>query len=77
MKCINPEADEGQSFGYSTLEFETKSDHGTFDMATGIFTVKTAGIYQFNFSGFVKTDKDKIFCEAPLGFGISVGWCMA
>jgi len=58
VKCINPEAEEGQYFGYSTLEFETKSEHGTFDMATGIFTVKTAGIYQFNFSGFVKTDKD-------------------
>ena len=58
VKCINPEAEEGQYFGYSTLEFETKSEHGTFDLSTGSFTVKTAGIYQFNFSGFVKTDKD-------------------
>lgn len=54
VKCINPDAAKGQSFGYSSLEFDTEIQHGIFDLKTGIFTVKTPGFYQFNFSAHVK-----------------------
>lgn len=56
VKCINPAPARGQSFGFSSREFQDKKEHGKFDLSTGIFTVKTAGIYQFNFSGHVTTD---------------------
>ena len=56
-KCINPDALHGESFGFSSLEFETKEEHGSFDLPTGIFTAKTAGIYQLNFSGHVLVDE--------------------
>ena len=31
-----------------------RADYGDFDLQTGIFTVKTAGIFQFNFVGIVQ-----------------------
>jgi len=52
--CSNPGAGPNQSLAYSNLEFETRTDHGEFDLKTGIFTVTTAGIYQFQFSGHVQ-----------------------
>jgi len=39
---------------FYSLEFDTKTEHGDFDIKTGIFTVKTSGIYQFNFNGHAK-----------------------
>ena len=53
--CINPDAFQGQSFGFSALEFDTKREHGSFKLKTGIFTVKTPGLYLFNFSAHVST----------------------
>ena len=58
FKCANSEAPEGHSIGYANLDFETKGEHGSFHLSTGIFSVKTAGIYQLNFSGHVATNKD-------------------
>ena len=52
--CSNPGAGPNQSLAYSNLEFEIRTEHGDFDLKTGIFTVKTAGIYQFQFSGHVQ-----------------------
>lgn len=48
--CINPTAATGHSFGFSTVDFKTRADYGTFDLAKGIFTVKMPGLYQLNFS---------------------------
>ena len=53
--CINLDAFKGQSLGFSALEFDTKTEHGSFKLKTGIFTVKTPGFYQFSFSGHVST----------------------
>ena len=39
---------------FFSSEFDTKTEHGNFDSKTGIFIVKTPGIYQFNFNGHVK-----------------------
>jgi len=58
LKCANSEEAEGQSIGYAKVDFETKVEHGSFHLPTGIFSVKTAGIYQFHFSGHVATDQD-------------------
>lgn len=51
--CTNPAAAAGQSFGYSTSVMSVRTEHGDFNLPTGIFTVKTAGIYQLNFIGHV------------------------
>ena len=54
--CTNPSSSKGTCFSYSELDFDTKEEHGEFDLSPGIFTVKTAGIYQFSFSGHVYID---------------------
>lgn len=51
--CINPTGAAGQSFGFSTVDFKTRADYGTFNLAKGIFTVKMPGLYQFSFSSHV------------------------
>lgn len=51
--CTNPTATAGTTLGFSTLDFKTLTDYGHFDLAKGIFTVKTPGIYQFNFSSHI------------------------
>ena len=38
--------------GFSVNETEKKRDHGNFHCPTGVFTVKTPGIYLFHFSGY-------------------------
>ncbi len=43
-----------QYIPFSTFEFNTETKHGDFDLASGLFTVKTAGIYQINFNGHVR-----------------------
>lgn len=53
LKCTNPAAAKGESFGYSTFVTETQTAHGHFDLPSGIFTVKTAGNYQLNFNTHV------------------------
>lgn len=51
--CINPEATPGESFGFSTVDFPTRSEYGKLDIATGIFTAIKPGIYQFHFDAHV------------------------
>ncbi len=53
--CINPVATANQSFGYSELEFETETEFGSFDLATGIFTFEKSGLYQLNFDSNIYT----------------------
>lgn len=52
--CTNPEAVNGQSFAFSTFAMEAKTEHGEFDLPSGIFTVQTAGNYLLNFTGHVE-----------------------
>lgn len=49
--CTNPSAARGQSYGFSLFVTEPKTEYGDFDLATGIFTAKTAGNYLLNFTG--------------------------
>ena len=46
--CYNPRA-IGESFTFINFDFGTNSEYGVYDSATGIFTVKIAGVYQFKF----------------------------
>ena len=52
-KCTNPNAVKDQSFAFSATDFMTESEHGDFELSTGIFSVKTPGVYQFQFTGHV------------------------
>ena len=52
-KCTNPAAEIDTFLTFSSMDFETDSKYGDFDLATGLFTVKTAGTYLFKFSGHV------------------------
>jgi len=61
FQCANSKAPQGQSIGFAAFDFETKDEHGSFHLPTRIFSVKTAGIYQFNFSGHVTTNRDGHF----------------
>ena len=54
--CTNLAAAKGESFGYSTSLIDAQTEHGVFDLPTGIFTVETAGTYQFNFNAYVILD---------------------
>lgn len=54
--CTNPSAVKGESFGFSTSLIDAQTDHGVFDLPTGLFTVETAGTYQLNFNAYVKLD---------------------
>ena len=54
--CINPDASV-HSYGFSTSVIETNTDHGNFDLPSGIFTVKTAGNYLLNFNTHVDLDE--------------------
>lgn len=51
---------DNQFIHFSNLDFDTKTEHGNFNVHNGIFTVKTAGIYQFHFSGHVHLGRDTI-----------------
>ena len=44
--------------GFAVIE-TASSKHGTFDLANGKFTVKTAGVYLFHFSGYYLTNTYK------------------
>ena len=46
--CYNPLA-IGESFTFINCDFGTNSEYGVYDSTTGIFTVKIAGVYQFNY----------------------------
>ena len=56
--CSNPEAAENDFLGFSTFAMQAKTQHGNFDLPSGIFTVETAGIsalaYQLNFNAHVQ-----------------------
>ena len=52
-KCTNPSAVKDQSCAFSATDFMTESEHGDFELSTGIFSVKTPGVYQFQFTGHV------------------------
>lgn len=57
FKCTNPAAAAGQSFAYSSEGFIPNSkEYGDFDLSSGIFTVKKAGVYQFHFNSHVLMD---------------------
>ncbi len=55
--CTNPKASKNESFAYSITDFETKTEHGDFDLSTGIFTVKTNGLYHLQFTAHIETNK--------------------
>lgn len=50
-----------QYIPFSNFDIDTKTEHGNFDLGTGIFTVKTAGIYQFQLSGHVQSTIESIW----------------
>lgn len=52
--CTNPAAGSGQSFGFSTPVMNLKTEHGNFDLLSGVFTVKTRGTYLLNFNAHVQ-----------------------
>jgi len=52
-QCTNPEAAQGEYFGYSTFLMDAQTVHGELNLSSGIYTVKTAGKYQLNFNGHV------------------------
>lgn len=58
-KCSNPTAERDTFLTFSSLDFETDSKYGVFDLATGLFTVKTAGTYMFKFIGYVSKGPNK------------------
>ena len=39
--------------GFSTFVMETKTEHGDFDLSSGIYTIKTAGVYKLDFHAHV------------------------
>jgi len=43
-----------QPLYFSSFEISTRKEYGEFDLKTGIFTVKKAGVFQFNFTGLAK-----------------------
>ncbi len=58
-RCSNPKPAQRESisFAFVYLDIETNTDHGDFDLPTGIFSVKTTGIYDLNFTAHVQTCK--------------------
>jgi len=51
--CSNPEAAENQFLGFSTFSMQAKTQHGNFDLPSGIFNIKAAGNYLLNFNAHV------------------------
>ena len=49
-KCTNPNAVKDQSYAYAATDLKTETEHGEFNLSTGIFSVKTPGVYQFQFN---------------------------
>jgi len=72
VTTINYAATNNQFIPFSTFDFGTKTEHGDFNLRNGIFTVKTAGIYQFHFSGHVHLGRDTIWQETAHHFEIRV-----
>ena len=68
-KCTNPNAVKDQSFAFSATDFMTESEHGDFELSTGIFSVKTPGVYQFQFTGYMLStlNQHQSFDIPPLG----------
>ena len=54
VKGNSGSATKNQYLQFSSSEFNTETKHGNFDVTSGLFTVKTAGIYQLNFNGHVR-----------------------
>jgi len=54
VKSTCGSATNNQYITFSSSEFKTETKHGDFDLASGIFTTKTTGIYQLNFNGHVR-----------------------
>lgn len=54
--CINPD-ESFHAYGFSTSVIETNTDHGNFNLPSGIFTVKTTGNYLLNFNTHVDLDQ--------------------
>ena len=50
--CVNPSATSGQSYGFSSFVTAANTEHGDFDLPSGIFTVKTPGNFQLNFYSY-------------------------
>ncbi len=49
-RCINPSSAMNKFYAYASHDFEMKSEHAQIDLPTGIVTIQTSGIWQFNFS---------------------------
>jgi len=59
MRCSNPKPAQRESisFTFVDLDIETNTEHGDFDLQTGIFSVKTTGIFDLKFTAHVQTNK--------------------
>ena len=59
----NVDTRNNQLVPFSLPDFSTLSEHGDFDLTTGIFTVKTAGMYQLNFNVLVCSSCGEVYCS--------------
>ena len=75
-KCINPSASKGQSFAYSSVDFKSDTEHGDFELSTGIFSVKTPGIYQFQFNGYIEKNLNESIPSCNFQFELRVDGIM-
>ena len=53
-ECTKPQGPVNYSLAFASFEMETNKECGEFNLKAGIFTVKKAGFFQFNFSGLVR-----------------------
>jgi len=58
LNCPNPQSRLEQFLTFSTFGFDTKIEHGDFNLRTGLFTVQTEGKYQFHFNAHTKTGRE-------------------
>ena len=53
----------GEFITYARMEFDTKEDLGVFDKTSGLFKVKTAGMYLFMFNGLYSSASGSVYID--------------